>query len=44
MSRFSERLISVLLVLFLLTYAGYQAYRYLYTPYKTETVFAYTVS
>jgi len=44
MSRFSERLISVLLVLFLLTYAGYQAYRYLYTPYKTETVFDYTVS
>ncbi len=33
-----------LIVLFLIVYAGYQAYRYFYSPYTTETVYSYTVA
>ncbi|MBP0962838.1 MAG: hypothetical protein J6Q99_00900, partial [Oscillospiraceae bacterium] len=44
MGNWTGRIVSVLAVLFLLIYAGYQAYRYTYTPYRTETAYEYTVS
>lgn len=44
MSRMGERLVAVLVVSFLLVYAGYQAYRFFFNPFQTETVFDYTVS
>ena len=33
-----------LLALFLLSYVGYQAWRYFTSQYKTETVYTYTVA
>ena len=44
MGNWTGKVVSVLAVLFLLIYAGYQAYRYTYTPYRTETAYEYTVS
>ncbi|MBR5558629.1 MAG: hypothetical protein IKU72_00060 [Oscillospiraceae bacterium] len=44
MKNWTGRIVSVLAVLFLLIYAGYQGYRYMYTPYRTETAYEYTVS
>lgn len=44
MGNWTGRLVSVLAVLLLLLYAGYQGYRYFYTPYRTETAYEYTVS
>lgn len=44
MGKLGEKLLSALLILFLLSYVGYQAYRYFFTPYKTEAVFEYTVA
>ena len=44
MGNWTGKIVSVLAVLFLLIYAGYQGYRYMYTPYRTETAYEYTVS
>lgn len=44
MTRFTERIIAALIILFLLTYVGYQAYRFAYKPVETETVYEYTVA
>lgn len=44
MGRLTERIIAVLMALFLLVYVGYQAYRYYYKPVSTETVFEYNVN
>lgn len=44
MSRLSEKLIALMLLLFILVYVGYQMYRSYYTPFKTETAFTYSVS
>lgn len=38
MHRLTRRLLSVLAVAFAVSYVGMMAYRYSYTPYKTETV------
>ena len=43
MNNFVSKLVSVLAVFLLLVYAGYQVYRYVYTPYRTETAYEYTV-
>ncbi len=43
MTRISERIIAALLVLFLLAYVVYQAFRYYYNPLQVEAVFSYTV-
>lgn len=44
MNSLFERFIAAILSLFLITYTGYQAYRYIYTKYQTETAYNYTVS
>lgn len=44
MSRLSERIVAGLLLLFILVYTAYQAYRYFASPLRLETVFQYTVS
>ena len=44
MGNWTGKIVSILAVLFLLIYAGYQGYRYMYTPYRTETAYEYTVS
>ena len=44
MGNWTGKIVSILAVLFLLIYAGYQGYRYIYTPYRTETAYEYTVS
>ncbi len=38
------RLLSLLLVAFLAVYTGYQAYRYFYSPYRTERAISYHVT
>lgn len=40
----TQRLVMGLLALFLLSYVGYQAWRYFTSQYKTETVYTYTVA
>lgn len=44
MNRTIRKLLTALLVLFMLSYCGYTLYRYLYDPYKTETAYEHTVS
>ena len=44
MNKLTERLLPILLILFILLYVGYQAYGYYFNPYKTEAAFAYTIS
>lgn len=44
MSRIAERIIALLVILFLLSYVGYQAYRYYYSPVETEIAYEYTVA
>lgn len=41
---FTQRIVLAILALFLLAYAGFQAYRFMNSRYKTETAFLYTVS
>ena len=43
METLSGKILTALLSLFLLIYVGYQGYRYVYSPIKTETVLGYTV-
>ena len=43
MNSFTGKLATFVLVLFLMVYAGYQAYRYLYSPYKTEVAYEFEV-
>jgi len=43
MNRISEKVIALLLVVFLLSYVGYQLYEYYYNPLQMETTFDYTV-
>ena len=43
MNSFTGKITSFVLVLFLMVYAGYQAYRYLYSPYKTEVAYEFEV-
>ncbi len=43
MNSFTGRVAALVLVLFLMVYAGYQAYRYLYSPYKTEVAYEFEV-
>ncbi|WRS28125.1 HlyD family efflux transporter periplasmic adaptor subunit [Oscillospiraceae bacterium MB08-C2-2] len=40
----SDHIIALAVALMSISYIGYQAYNYYYNPYKTETVFTYTVS
>lgn len=44
MTRISEKIIALVVVFFLLSYVGYQAYRYVYNPIGADTVYEYTVS
>jgi len=44
MKNMTGRIVSLLAVLFLLLYAAYQGYRYIYTPYRTDTAYEYTIS
>ena len=43
MQTVTGKLIGVILSLFLLAYVGFQAYRYLYSPVKTETAMSYVI-
>ncbi len=43
MKNLTGKLASLALVLFLMLYAGYQGYRYFYSPYKTEVAYEFEV-
>lgn len=44
MNSFAQRLAAFFLAVLLLTYVGYQGYRYFSTQYETETAYSYTVA
>lgn len=44
MNRLATKLIFALVALFFLSYVVFQAWRYFYAPFKTETVYEYTVN
>lgn len=43
MNNISGKILAVILSLFLVVYVGYQVFRYLYSPIKTESVQQYTI-
>lgn len=43
MNNFTGKLVATLLALFLVAYVGYQGYRYLYSPLKTEVAQKYVI-
>ena len=43
MNNISGKILAVILSLFLVIYVGYQVFRYLYSPLKTESVQQYTI-
>ena len=40
----TDVIITLVLILFVIIYAGYQLFTFLYSPYETETAFTYTVA
>lgn len=44
MNGYIVRFLSIILVLFLVVYSGYQVYRFVYKPYETERAFSYTMT
>ena len=44
MNSIAQRLAAFFLAVLLLTYAGYQGYRYFSTQYRTETAYSYTIA
>ncbi len=44
MNNITGKIVSIIAVVFLLVYSGYQGYRYVYKPYHTETAYRYTVT
>ena len=43
MNNLSGKILAVVLSFFLVVYVGYQVYRYMYSPIKTEPVQQYTI-
>ena len=44
MNNLSGKILAIVLSLFLVAYVGYQVYRYIYSPVKTESVQQYVVA